>query len=96
MRLDRLVELRNKLGLTQEEFAEKLGFSRSSYGMQERGERQMSYEALVKTADFHGVSLDYLFGRTDNPLHLESLSPDELDYVVRSLELYKSVKKKFM
>ncbi|SNZ14534.1 DNA-binding transcriptional regulator, XRE-family HTH domain [Terribacillus aidingensis] len=96
MRLDRLADLRKKLGLTQEEFAEELGFSRSSYGMLERGERQMSYEALVKTADYHGVSLDYIFERTDNPLHLESLSPDELEYVVRSLELYKSVKKKFM
>lgn len=30
-------------------------------------ERQANYETLIDIADYFGVSLDYLFGRTDNP-----------------------------
>ena len=33
----------------------------------ENHEREADYQTLLDIADFFGVSLDYLFGRTDNP-----------------------------
>jgi transcriptional regulator with XRE-family HTH domain len=37
-------------------------------GNYESGERLPSLDTLVKIADFYGVSVDYLLGRTDNRL----------------------------
>jgi len=55
----------------------------------------MDYELLIKLADFYNVSLDYLFGRTDNPIHNESYTEDEVEFMIKSLNIYKEVKDKF-
>ena len=93
--LDRLLELRTKHGLTQEDLSELLGVARTTYAMYEQGKRQMDYGLLLKLCDYYKVSLDYLFGRTNQPLHIESYSPDEIEFVTKSLEVYKEVKSKF-
>nr|WP_235598335.1 helix-turn-helix transcriptional regulator [Heyndrickxia sporothermodurans] len=87
--------MRKQHDLTQEAVAEIIGVARNTYSMYEQGNRQMDYESLIKLADYYKVSLDYLFGRTDNPLHLESYSIDEIEFAVRSLNLYKDIKNKF-
>jgi len=61
----RIRELRNELGLKQEELAERLNFSKSSIGMYERNERKPDYDTLQKIADFFGVTRSYLLGDTD-------------------------------
>lgn len=61
----RIRELRNELGLKQEELAEKLNFSKSSIGMYERNERKPDYDTLQKFADFFNVTRSYLLGDTD-------------------------------
>ena len=33
----------------------------------ETGEREAGYKELIAIADYFGVSVDYLLGRTDNP-----------------------------
>jgi transcriptional regulator with XRE-family HTH domain len=63
----RLQALRNKIGLTQEEFAKKFQISKSAVGMYERDEREPSFELVKRFADFFGVTTDYLLGRTDDP-----------------------------
>ncbi len=58
-------QLRIASGLTQVEFAKKIGISRSTIGMYETGAREPDFETLEKIADFFNVDIDYLLGRTD-------------------------------
>ena len=69
---ERLVELRKRKGLTQEEFSSLLNISRATYAQYEIDRRQPDYETLEKIADSHKVSTDYLLGRTDDPISHES------------------------
>lgn len=68
---NRLKELRKQAELSQSELAEKVGVSKSSINMYERGEREPSFETLEAIADFFNVNLDYLMGR-------EPQSPDDI------------------
>lgn len=45
----------------------ELGVSQDVISRYEKLERQADYQTLLDIADFFNVSLDYLFGRTDNP-----------------------------
>jgi len=94
MLLQRLVELRLKHGLTQEDVANVLGVGRTTYAMYEQGNREMDYELLVKIANYYKVSLDFLFGRSAIPIHPGSYTEDEIEYMVLSLDLYKKMKAK--
>lgn len=60
---NRLVQLRKKRGLTQQQIADEIGVNRGSYSNWEKGKREPSFENLIKLADLLEVSLDWLFGR---------------------------------
>lgn len=62
---DRLVSLRKELDLTQEQFAKKIGFSRTAVSAWEIGRNEPSNADTIKLADFFNVSTDYLLGKTD-------------------------------
>lgn len=94
MLVKRLFELRTKNNYKQEDIALVLGVARTTYAMYEQGNREMDYELLLKLADFYKVSLDYLFGRSELPVHPESYTHDEIEFMVRSLGLYKEMKAK--
>lgn len=64
---ERLKKLRNQNNLSQQALADRLGINRSTYSRYESGVIQADYETLQKIADFYGVSVDYLLGRTDDP-----------------------------
>jgi repressor LexA len=59
----RLKLLRESRGFSQQYVADKIGVSRSSIGMYERGEREPNFEALETICDFFDISVDYLFCR---------------------------------
>jgi transcriptional regulator with XRE-family HTH domain len=80
--------------LKQDDIANILGVVRSTYGNYEQGSREMDLSSIIKLADFYQVSLDYMLGRTDLPFHQESYSPDEVEFMERSLALYKEMKEK--
>lgn len=61
---DRLKELREDRGLTQDEMADILKVSRSQMSNYETGKYEPSIDTLIFLADFFNVSLDYLLGRT--------------------------------
>lgn len=63
----RLVNLRTKRGLTQEQLAKMLNMSRSTYAQYEVNRRTPDAETLTMLANFFNVTTDYLFGRTDIP-----------------------------
>jgi len=64
---DRLRELRNINNATQKQLAEVLGIHERNYRRYEAGEVDPSASNVSKLADFFGVSVDYLLGRSDNP-----------------------------
>lgn len=63
----RLKELRKKRRMTQVRLGIELGISQDAISRYEKLERQPDCQTLLDIADFFNVSLDYLFGRTDNP-----------------------------
>ncbi len=61
----RIKQLRELKGLTQSQLAEILGIKNQTVSNYESGEREPSYDILLKLADCFGVTTDYLFGRTN-------------------------------
>ena len=62
--MDRLKIFRKERGLTQTQVADAVGLGRQAYAYYEKGEREPSTETLCKLADFFGVTVDELLGRT--------------------------------
>ena len=62
---ERLLELRKEKGISQAVFAKSLGVSFSVVCYWETDRSEPTAPNLVKIADFFGVSVDYLLGRTD-------------------------------
>lgn len=63
---ERLIELRNKLGFSQEQMADELGVKRSTYAKWEKDTNQPTRKLKDIAAYFH-VTTDYLLGNTDIP-----------------------------
>lgn len=82
----RLKELREKEGLTQENLADKLHTSRSRIGMYEQGKREPDFEMQEAIADYFNVTIDYLFGREDVNVLIETL-PNK-DRYIKVIEAY--------
>ncbi len=61
----RIRDLREDRDLTQREMGEILMCSQRVYSNYERGELDIPTEILIKLADFHNVSVDYILNRTD-------------------------------
>lgn len=62
-----LKKLRTKKGLSQQAVADALGLSRSTLGNYEQGTRTPDLDTMSSFADFYGVTIDYLHGRSSNP-----------------------------
>lgn len=58
--------LRKERGLSQKSVAAQLGISQALLSHYEKGIRECGLDFLVLTADFYGVSCDYLLGRTND------------------------------
>ena len=61
----RLKELRNERGVSHEKLANATDMAYSNISAWELGKKMPSGESLWKLADYFGVSIDYLVGRTD-------------------------------
>lgn len=64
---ERLAKLRDSRNLSQKEVAKEFGIVVRAYQRYEYGEREPQLSVLIRMADFYGVSIDYLAGRTDTP-----------------------------
>ena len=64
----RIRDLREDKDLTQTQMGEILSCSQRVYSNYERGDIDIPTATLCKIADFHKVSVDYLLGRTNNPV----------------------------
>jgi len=63
----RIRDLREDKDITQREMGVILSCSQRVYSNYERGDIDIPTEILIKLADYHDVSVDYLLGRTNNP-----------------------------
>ena len=59
----KIQNLRQSKGLSQEQLAEKLDVSRQSVSKWESGAARPETEKLIALADLFGVTTDYLLGR---------------------------------
>ena len=90
-----LKELRKKRKLTQADLAEVIGVSQVTMGRYETGEREMPYETLFQLADYFGVTIDEILGRTPMNITLVQGDPppkgeDEYEFVLDPNDLPKS------
>lgn len=64
----RIRDLREDKDLSQRQMGEILFCSQRVYSNYERGDIDIPTPVLIKLANFHNVSVDYLLNRTNNPL----------------------------
>lgn len=60
-----LKELRKEKGLSRIAVQMQTGIEQALISKYENGERVPPTETLMQLADFYGVSMDYIMGRTD-------------------------------
>ena len=63
----RLQELKQRQGVMQKDVASAVGVPLRTSQRYERGENEPQLSTLIRIADFYGVTLDYLAGRSDVP-----------------------------
>ncbi|MBR6624408.1 MAG: helix-turn-helix transcriptional regulator [Ruminococcus sp.] len=61
----RIRDLREDSDKTQTDIAEVLETATQYYGKYEKGERELPFNRAIQLADYYGISLDYLAGRSD-------------------------------
>lgn len=61
----RIRDLREDRDLSQAYVAKALNCSQQTYSNYELGQRDIPTAVLIRLADFHKTSIDYLLGRTD-------------------------------
>ena len=62
---ERILQLRQEKGVSQVAFAKEIGVSLRTYQDYEYGIREPQISIFCRIADFYGVSLDYLTGRSE-------------------------------
>lgn len=67
----RLRDLREDAGKSQEEIAKIIGTSQSYYAQYENGKRAIPFERVALLAAYYNVSLDYIAGFIDIPRKLK-------------------------
>lgn len=106
---DRLIKLRKELNLTQEELAQKIGYTRTAISAWEIGRNEPSNADTIKLAECFGVSTDYLLGKSDirNPeeiknikhanfggLNTDGLDEEDMEELQRQIDYIKKMKRK--
>ena len=64
---NRIKELRDRKGISQEELAHRAGLSRTGMGFLETGKRWPRLDTLMKVADGLNITLDELLKGLDKP-----------------------------
>ncbi len=84
----RLRELRSQTDLSQIKLADVLGIKQGAVNRYENNQSEPSCETLLKYADFFDVSLDYIFGRTDNPRGKEFEAKPKMELLNPEMKLF--------
>ena len=63
--MNRIKQLREELGYTQQDLANRLESSKSVIGLYENESRKPSLEILIKLSEIFNCSIDYILGKSD-------------------------------
>jgi transcriptional regulator with XRE-family HTH domain len=63
----RVKALRTERGMTQQQLGGVMGLSKNAVNDMEHGRKLTALDKVALMADFFGVSIDYLVGRSDDP-----------------------------
>ena len=88
----RIRDLREDRDIKQSELAEATGINQQTISNYETGKTIPDAYALVRLADFFGVSIDYLLGRIDIDFYTEHRRIALIDNIQRELEELKLLK----
>ena len=69
--VERILDLLKERGISALKLTTDLGLSNSAVTDWKKGKAKPSYGALVKIAEYFGVSVEYLQGKTDDPVPAE-------------------------
>ena len=69
----RLLDLRERRKLSRQKVADDLNITRASLEYYEKGKRTPDVNTIVQIADYFGVSVDYLLGRTKSETQQQDL-----------------------
>ena len=82
---DRLKELRLKHGYTMQDIAKKLDLkSHGTYSDIEHGKNILTSINALKLANLYNVSLDYIYGLTNNKDNKNIMNDKELDTILKT------------
>ena len=86
--INRLKECREKLGISKQETARRIGISQPAYLRYESGDRKPSLQTTKEIAKVLNTSVDYLIGESDdiNPILIE-ISKEDNNELFRIVEL---------
>ncbi|MCY9541812.1 helix-turn-helix transcriptional regulator [Paenibacillus alvei] len=77
----RLKQLRTQNKMTQEELGKKINVTKVSISGYENGNRSPDTDTLQRIAEVFNVSMDYLFGRTDDSSPRgQDINAEELEF----------------
>lgn len=85
----RIRDLREDSDLTQDALCKKLYMHKTTYTNYEQGKHTVPLDFAVMLADFYGVSLDYIAGRTNHKNNSDILefNADEMALIVQFQQL---------
>ena len=97
---ERVIKIREQLGMSKAEAARKLNMSAMGYGRYENGQREPSFQTVCFIASTFNTTSDYLYGLTDDPnpstITISSSEDPELFSFVNSLQKDKSLEKRLL
>ena len=97
---ERMIKIREQLGMNKAEAARKLNMSAMGYGRYENGQREPSFHTVCFIASTFNTTSDYLYGLTDDPspsaITISSSEDPELFSFVNSLQKDKSLEKRLL
>lgn len=84
--MNRIRDLREDLDLRQIDVAKATGIDQKTLSNYETGKTNPDSYALIRLADFFGVSIDYLVGRDAGRLYTKKDLLGKIDHIQQELE----------
>ena len=89
----RIKELRTSQKITQNDFASRLGVTKSAISSYENGSRLPSYDILIKISRIFKVSTDYLLGCVDDKsqtVNVSGLTEKQIVSIRSSIDTFRA------